>query len=179
MQDILRSLGDLATASAAVITILTLIALLNKGFHYILAVPKRIRAYFFSPKYIIIPAPDELAKYCIKSFDSHRVTVDEMREEYIHYRLRELRKFRRKSESRISILYLATFITAAFFVSKILHLKIFESGHTPRYFAFLLILPLLAITLQASVSLWVHLYYPHVKSLGSLRRIGAWLLRSF
>lgn len=106
MPDYLKTIGDLAAASAGVITILSLMALLYKGASFIAGIPNRVRIYFFyKPRYILIPTPDELAKYCEKSFDSHRMTKNEEYEELSYLFVRIQRQFTATSRARVVILF--------------------------------------------------------------------------
>lgn len=122
MKEYLGTLGDVATAAAAVITVLSLIALLVKGITYLGTLPNRIRMYFFyKPRYILIPTPDELAKYCEKSFDSHKITIREEYEEVLYsYNLRN-RKFTSVAKSRVQKIYYFSAVVFCIFEGRLIY----------------------------------------------------------
>lgn len=122
MPDYLKTIGDLAAAAAGVITILSLIALLLKGASFIVSIPNRVRIYFFyKPRYILIPTPEELAKYCEKSFDSHKMTKNEEYEERYYIFLRMQRQFTATSRSRVRVLYHFFLCVFALFGARLLY----------------------------------------------------------
>lgn len=77
----LEGLASLATGAAAITAVFTAFGLFIAGITYLLKLPDRFRAYFFyRPRHIVIPTPEEMAKYCIKEFDTYRPNENDLRE---------------------------------------------------------------------------------------------------
>ncbi len=129
MPDYLKTIGDIAAAAAGVITVLSLIALLYKGASFIAGIPNRVRIYFFyKPRYILIPTPEELAKYCEKSFDSHKMTKYEEYEELSYFFVRMRRRFTAISRNRIGILYYSFLCVFALFGARLLYFGLMDDN---------------------------------------------------
>lgn len=136
VREYLGTLGDVATAAGAVITVLTLIALLVKGATYLADLPRRVRTYFFyKPRYILTPTPEEMAKYCEKSFDGYKPNSYERLEELQYAFVKMDREFRNTSRSRVKIMYNSAFVVSAIFISRLFYLGIVddESGALSRF----------------------------------------------
>lgn len=129
MPDYLKTIGDLAAAAAGVITVISLLVLLYKGALFFADVPNRVRTYFFyKPRYILVPTPEELAKYCEKSFDSHKITRDEEYEERSYILVRFQRRFTATSRSRVRVLYHFFLCVFALFGARLLYLGLMRDG---------------------------------------------------
>jgi uncharacterized membrane-anchored protein len=95
----MQRLTDLAAAAASITAIFTAFGILVAGVTYLLKIPERIRRYFFyKSRYIIFPTPDEIARYCVPTYDAKVPTLSDVREEatlvYIAYRRERTKVYR-------------------------------------------------------------------------------------
>lgn len=118
----LEGLASLATGAAAITAVFTAFGLFIAGITYLLKLPDRFRAYFFyRPRHIVIPTPEEMAKYCIKEFDTYRPNENDLREEMEHGYIRYRRKFSNITTNRIAVAMSLTFCIYLSFLAKLLY----------------------------------------------------------
>jgi hypothetical protein len=167
-------LGDFAAAAASLITIFSLVALLFKGAQYLLSAPARLRAYFFRPKYIIIPTSVELAQYCIKSFDGRRPSEQEVVEER-WYRIIRAYKWRRNvTASRINILWSSFIMVFIIFLARLFYFGVIPSND----FRPAVVLSIIAVIYTSMLILLIYLFMRDPpKSQNFVRALGHWLLK--
>lgn len=134
MPEVLKGLSDFAAASTSVIAIFTLTALTVAGIKFLIKLPAQVRAYFFRPKYIIVPTVDEIAKYCVPSYDPRPVSPEEY-DEIIRYRFQKYyRNFRKTAEIRINYIYFFFFCVFLIFVIRLCYLGLFSLNFYARIF---------------------------------------------
>lgn len=143
----LKTLTDWAAAAAALATILSLFALLVRGIRAIIALPRQIRAYFFRPKYILIPTPEELAKYCEKSFDGRRPTLDEIHEEKLAGIAKRRSDAQNQTSARVVLLAASFCVAYLTFLWRLIYLAALPNRDLPR--------PGLVATLGVAILLWL------------------------
>ncbi|WP_037470677.1 hypothetical protein [Sinorhizobium fredii] len=120
MTDFLKTLGDFSTAAAAIIPILTLLALLGKGAMYVISIPERVRRRLYKPRFIVLPTPEEIAKYCVKSDNALFLTDAEWIEELKGWDTRRYDAWVRQSQDRIATLYYGTYVGMALVIGRML-----------------------------------------------------------
>ncbi|MQV37564.1 hypothetical protein GHK47_31880 [Sinorhizobium meliloti] len=120
MDEFLKTLADLSAAAAAIITILTLLTLLGKGVVYGVSVPERVRRRLYKPRFVILPTPEEVVKYCVKNDNALFLTDDEWIEELKGWDTRRYQAWVRKSKERIALFYYATYAGAALLIGRLL-----------------------------------------------------------
>ena len=81
MSQFAQNIISVAAVAAALITILTLFAHLGKTVRWVMRLPTEIRHYLFRPKLVLLPTAEEIAAYSVKSFESARMTLEEIEEE--------------------------------------------------------------------------------------------------
>ena len=161
MQEYLRTLGDVATAAAGVITVLSLIALLVKGATYLGSLPRRLRTYFFyKPRYILIPTPEELAKYCEKAHDPYKPNNYEIIEDLLGEFVRRERIFTDTSKYRITIMYYSAAAIFSAFSARLLYFGMLD-GSADDQTGFKAILALLFLGLHMSFFEYFNLMRKH------------------
>ncbi|XLI59725.1 hypothetical protein ACJKIH_14780 [Brucella pseudogrignonensis] len=100
----------ISTTLVVMISAGTLGTMMLKGFKFIVNLPSDIRNYFFKPKYILLPTPEEIAKFSQKQSVHYIVSQNEMREE----RSFLINKIMSRRHSRVAIrikMYMAVFST--------------------------------------------------------------------
>lgn len=99
---------NLATAAAVATSLLALFAVVAavvKAVRFLANLPHEIKTYFFRPRYILIPTPDEMARYSAQEFHAEREpSQDELREEWFGIWTRHYNEWRRRTNHRILLL---------------------------------------------------------------------------
>lgn len=71
----------ISTTLVVMISAGTLGTMMLKGFKFIVNLPSDIRNYFFKPKYILLPTPEEIAKFSQKQSVHYIISHNEIMEE--------------------------------------------------------------------------------------------------
>lgn len=72
----------ISTTLVVMISAGTLGTMMLKGFKFIVNLPSDVRNYFFKPKYILLPTPEEIAKFSQKQSVHYVISHNEIMEEY-------------------------------------------------------------------------------------------------
>ncbi|WP_105405060.1 hypothetical protein [Neorhizobium sp. T7_12] len=105
METFVTNLTTAAAVSTSLIAVFAVIAALVKATRFLANLPQEVRTYFFKPRYLVIPTPEELAKYAVQEFEANRLPsreqwLEELRGHYVA----RYRAWRKMSCFRVKII---------------------------------------------------------------------------